>query len=61
VRQQCWRVQKTEKDALAISINHLPGAYKTAAFADKIKRMNYDIHVGAVLGLPGKIMAFLRA
>ena len=23
--------------------------------------MNYDIHVGAILGLPGKIIAFLVA
>ena len=34
------------------------GRFKDAAVADKIKRMNYDIHVGAVLGLPGKILAF---
>ncbi len=34
------------------------GTFKDAAVADKIVRMNYDIHVGAVLGLPGKIMAF---
>jgi uncharacterized iron-regulated membrane protein len=37
------------------------GKLKDAAIADKIKRMNYDIHVGAVLGLPGKIMAFLAS
>jgi uncharacterized iron-regulated membrane protein len=34
------------------------GAFKDAKIADKIVRMNYDIHVGAVLGLPGKILAF---
>lgn len=34
------------------------GKFKEAAVADKIVRMNYDIHVGAILGLPGKIMAF---
>ncbi|RYY21524.1 MAG: PepSY domain-containing protein [Chitinophagaceae bacterium] len=34
------------------------GKFSDAAVADKIVRMNYDIHVGAVLGLPGKIMAF---
>ena len=34
------------------------GRFKDAAVADKIKRMNYDIHVGAMLGLPGKILAF---
>jgi uncharacterized iron-regulated membrane protein len=32
--------------------------FKEASVADKIARMNYDIHVGAVLGLPGKILAF---
>jgi uncharacterized iron-regulated membrane protein len=34
------------------------GKLENATAADKIARMNYDIHVGAVLGLPGKIMAF---
>lgn len=37
------------------------GKFATAKLADKIVRMNYDIHVGAVLGLPGKIMAFLAS
>lgn len=37
------------------------GTYQQASVADKIKRMNYDIHVGAVLGLPGKIMAFFAS
>ena len=34
------------------------GRFTDASVADKIKRMNYDIHVGAMLGLPGKILAF---
>ncbi len=34
------------------------GSFEKASVADKIKRMNYDIHVGAVSGLPGKILAF---
>lgn len=25
----------------------------------KIRRMNYDIHIGTILGMPGKILAFL--
>lgn len=33
--------------------------FKNADVSDKITRMNYDIHVGAILGLPGKIFAFL--
>ncbi|HEY6975691.1 MAG TPA: PepSY-associated TM helix domain-containing protein, partial [Chitinophagaceae bacterium] len=34
------------------------GKFKNAKLADKIVRMNYDIHVGAVLGLAGKVLAF---
>lgn len=34
------------------------GAFSKATIADKIVRMNYDMHTGAVLGLPGKILAF---
>jgi len=37
------------------------GAFRDASVPDKIKRMNYDIHVGAVLGLPGKILAFFAS
>lgn len=33
--------------------------YDEAGFADKLSMLNYDIHVGAVWGLPGKILAFL--
>jgi uncharacterized iron-regulated membrane protein len=35
--------------------------YEQASFAGKLRRMNYDIHVGSILGLPGKIMAFFAA
>lgn len=34
------------------------GRFADASGADKLVRMNYDIHVGAILGLPGKILAF---
>lgn len=43
------------------------GAYGWGKFSDAhtvsdlIRRMNYDIHIGAVLGLPGRIAAFLAA
>ena len=37
------------------------GKYSEAKLADKIARMNYDIHVGAILGLPGKILAFFAS
>ncbi len=35
------------------------GRYEDAGVADKILRMNYDIHIGAIGGLPGKIIAFV--
>lgn len=34
------------------------GGFDEASLADKLVRMNYDIHVGAILGLPGKFLAF---
>lgn len=37
------------------------GIYENADLPDKIIRMNYDIHIGAILGLPGKILAFLAS
>jgi uncharacterized iron-regulated membrane protein len=37
------------------------GKFKDAKVADKIARMNYDIHVGAILGLPGKILVFFAS
>ena len=35
------------------------GKYENAKVADKIQRMNYDIHIGAIGGIVGKIIAFL--
>ncbi len=35
------------------------GKYKDGKVADKIIRMNYDIHIGAIGGIAGKIIAFL--
>ena len=37
------------------------GRFKDTDFADKLMRMNYEIHTGAILGLPGKIFAFLMS
>lgn len=36
-------------------------AYEKAGFSDMVIRMNYDIHVGAIAGLPGKILAFIAS
>lgn len=37
------------------------GKYIEANIPDKIRRMNYDIHVGSVLGLTGKFLAFFAS
>ncbi|AOW09605.1 PepSY-associated TM helix domain-containing protein [Flavobacterium gilvum] len=42
-----------------IQVNHIFDKYADANVADKLIRMNYDIHTGAVFGLAGKIFAFL--
>jgi len=41
------------------NVAHIYGKLKDANASDKLMRMNYDIHTGAVLGLPGKVFAFL--
>ena len=40
---------------------HIWGRFDKAGTADKIFRMNYDIHTGAILGLPGKFLAFFAS
>ena len=44
-----------------IPVNQIYGRYEKASTADKIYRMNYDIHTGAIIGLPGKILAFFAS
>ncbi|RAI97563.1 putative iron-regulated membrane protein [Chitinophaga skermanii] len=36
-------------------------SFEASSFGTQLRRMNYDIHVGAVLGLPGKILAFFAS
>ncbi|GAA3517986.1 PepSY-associated TM helix domain-containing protein [Aquimarina addita] len=42
-----------------IETTSIYGKYKNAKFADKVIRMNYDIHIGAIGGIAGKIIVFL--
>jgi len=44
-----------------VEVDHIYGRIENADFADKLMRMNYDIHTGSILGLPGKIFAFLMS
>lgn len=36
-------------------------AFDKASFGQKLRKMNYDIHVGSILGFPGKVLAFLAS
>lgn len=57
-----WKIDYRYFDQYTLkekSVNHIFGRFDEAGFADKMARMNYDIHTGAILGLPGKIFAFL--
>ena len=44
-----------------IPVTHMYGKLADSSVADTIVRMNYDIHVGAIAGLPGKILAFIAS
>jgi uncharacterized iron-regulated membrane protein len=41
-----------------LSVDNLYGRIESASAADKLIRMNYDIHVGAIFGFAGKILMF---
>lgn len=51
--------QYTVNEIKGKSIYNKP--YEQTTGAEKIIRMNYDIHVGAILGIPGKIMMFFAS
>jgi uncharacterized iron-regulated membrane protein len=44
-----------------LKVNHIWGKFNEATNADKILRLNYDIHVGSALGLTGKVIAFFAS
>ncbi len=37
------------------------GKYEEKSMGDKFRRMNYDLHVGAIWGLPGKLLMFFAS
>ena len=37
------------------------GKYIDASFGDKLRRMNYEIHIGSIAGTPGRILVFFAA
>jgi uncharacterized iron-regulated membrane protein len=44
-----------------INVSHAFGRFANTTVADKISRMNYDVHVGAIGGLPTKILVFFAS
>jgi uncharacterized iron-regulated membrane protein len=59
-----WKVDYRYYDQYTlkeVSVDHIYGRFPEAKAADKLLRMNYDIHTGAVLGFPGKVLAFLAS
>lgn len=44
-----------------IPVNQVWGSFADATGADKLMRMNYDIHTGTILGLPGKLLVFFAS
>lgn len=44
-----------------VPVQHAYGRFNSLSTADKILRMNYDIHVGAIFGLAGKFLAFFAS
>lgn len=44
-----------------LNVTHPYGRYKNTNTADKIMRMNYDVHTGAIWGITGKILAFFAS
>ena len=56
-----WKIDYRYFDQYTLEelpVDHVWGRFHEAGFGDKLNRMNYDIHVGAIAGLPGKILAF---
>ena len=57
---QCDYIYYDQYTMKQLPVTHNFGRYHDKlTLANKIMRMNYDIHVGAIIGLPGKILAFI--
>jgi uncharacterized iron-regulated membrane protein len=57
-----WKIDYRYFDQYTLKelpVDHMWNRFHQASSADLLMRMNYDIHVGAILGLAGKILAFL--
>lgn len=56
-----WKIDYRYFDQYSLKekkVSHQWGRFTQASVADKMLRMNYDLHVGAIAGITGKILAF---
>jgi uncharacterized iron-regulated membrane protein len=56
-----WKIDYRYFDQYSLkelSVNHIYGRFKDAKLADKTIRLNYDVHIGAIFGFAGKLLAF---
>ncbi|WP_132051277.1 PepSY-associated TM helix domain-containing protein [Pseudocnuella soli] len=63
-RATYWKIDYRYFDQYTLKelpVDHVFGRFGEAAFADKLFRMNYDLHTGAVIGLAGKILMFFAS
>jgi uncharacterized iron-regulated membrane protein len=59
-----WKIDYRYFDQYSLkelNVSHLWGRKKDDKIADNLMKMNYDIHTGAILGVPGKIFTFLTS
>lgn len=59
-----WKVDYTYYNQYTLAemqVDHAFGRFENTSAADKIYRMNYDVHVGAIGGLPTKLLAFFAS
>ena len=59
-----WKTEYRYFDQYSLKelpVEHIYGQLTDSNFADRLRRMNYDIHVGAILGFTGKLLAFFAS
>jgi uncharacterized iron-regulated membrane protein len=50
-----------QHDLAEVPVPYAWGRYQDATAAETVRRVNFDVHIGAILGLPGKILAFFAS
>lgn len=59
-----WKIDYRYFDQYSLeekTVDNIYSRFRNAGFADKLMRMNYDMHTGAIFGIGGKIFMFLMS